>query len=307
MSLYVHDAIFGLSDLASSVGAIVFLAGIAGAIAYAVVEHRRFLTTRAELKRLRGDYTRANERAASVRGEKGHILRLVQQEIAAPLNTLKEQLDQARARASEMMASGTLLDSLQGAAENAERIGRGVWSLAEIQTLDDRSRAVLLGTINVNTVVMEAAGSAREAAEKKNIRVSIPAPTKVSLARGDATILRKVLAALIFQAIEVSPSGAAVSLSFYQTEDRVLITVSDEGPGSVSADQAHILAQSGDSRPPFGVMGTSASPLNLAMAHNLVKAMQGWLWSQTEPGRGTTHVLELPLPSAADHVPLSRD
>jgi signal transduction histidine kinase len=210
-----------------------------------------------------------------------------------------------------MMASNSLLDSLQSAAENADRIERGVSSLAEIQTLEDRSRSVLLGTINVNTVVMEAAAAAREAAEKKHIRISIPAPTKVSVARGDATILRKVLSALIFQAIEVSPSATAVSLSFYQTEDRVLITVSDEGPGAISTDQAHNLAQSGDSRPPFGVMGSSASALNLAMAHNLVKAMEGWLWSQSEPGRGTTHVLELPLPSREDaygpaHGPLSR-
>src|SRR3569833_1266187 len=254
MSSFVHPAIFGLSDLASSVGAIVLLAGLAGTVAYAVVEHRRYINARNELKRLRADYTRANERAASVRGEKGHILRIVQQEIAEPLHVLQEQLDQARARASEMMEGMTLLDSLQTAAEKAERISHGVGSLAEIQTLDDRSRAVLLGTINVNTVVMEAAGAAREAADKKNIRISIPAPTKVSLARGDATILRKVLSALIFQAIEVSPSTAAVSISFYQTEDRVLITVSDEGPGAVSADQSHVLSQSGDSRPPLGVM-----------------------------------------------------
>jgi signal transduction histidine kinase len=270
-----------------------------------VIEHRRFVNARAELKRIRADYTRANERAASVRGEKGHILRIVQQEIATPLGTLRTQLDHARTRASEMMAGSTLLDSINSASQQAERIDFGVSSLAEIQTLDDRSRAVLLGTINVNTVVMEAAATAREAAEKKAIRISIPAPSKVSLARGDATILRKVVSALVFQAIEVSPTGAAVSLSFYQTEDRVLITISDEGPGAVSADQAHILAQSGDSRPSFGGAAANPSPVNLAMAHNLVKAMQGWLWSQSEPGRGTTHVLELPLPSQAEDVPFA--
>jgi len=294
-----------MSDIVSSIGALVLVAGTAGAIAYAVVEHRRLLNVRSELKRLRGDYTRANERAASVRGEKGHILRIVQQEIAAPLSVLKEQLDHARVQAAEMMAGSTLLDSINAASHQVERMTFGVSSLAEIQTLDDRSRAVLLGTININTVVMEAAAAAREAAEKKNIRISIPAPTKVSLARGDATILRKVISGLVFQAVEVSPTGSSVSLSFYQTEDRVLITISDEGPGAVSADQAHVLAQSGDSRPAFGSLDAGASPLNLAMAHNLVKAMQGWLWSQSEPGRGTTHVLELPLPSQAEDVPFA--
>jgi len=307
MSLFVHGAIFGLSDLASSIGVVILLAGTAGAAAYAVIEHRRYVLTRADLKRLRGEYVRANERAASVRGEKGHVLKIVQQEIAGPMHALKEQLDHASSHASEIMAGSTLLDSLKTAAEQAARIDRGVASLTEIQTLDDRSRSVSLGTINVNTVVMEAAASAREAAEKKAIRISIPSPTKVSLARGDATILRKVLSSLVFQAIEVSPIATAVSLSFYQTEDRVLITVSDEGPGAVSADQAQVLAQSGDSRPPFGMTAGASSAVNLAMAHNLVKAMEGWLWSQSEPGRGTTHVLELPLPSGAEGVPLSRD
>ena len=305
MSPIAYEAILGLSLAAVSAGGIVAGVICCAAIAWAVIERRRGERVRVEMKRLRGDYTRANERAASVRGEKGHILRIAQHEIGAPLASLRQHLENARARASENMSDNALRDALQISEREVERIERGVASLAEIQTLDDRSRSVSLGTINVNTVVMEAAASAREAAEKKEIRISIPAPSKVSLARGDATILRKVLAALIFEAIEVSPSAAAVSPSFYQTSDRVLITVSDEGPGTVSSDQAHVLAQSGDSRPPRSMTTRAASPLNLAMAHNLVKAMQGWLWSQSEPGRGTTHVLELPLPSQAEDVPFA--
>jgi signal transduction histidine kinase len=293
------------SFLALSVGVsaslgVVGILIVAVAIVAVVRERRRLQALLGEFKRLRTDYTAANEKAAGFRGEKNHILRIIEQQIANPFGELRAQfahLSTDPALKESAAAWGRISGPL-------DRIARGVETLSEIQMLDERSRSISLVTINVGAVVLEAVAATREAAEKKSIRISLPATSIPSAARGDAMLLRKVVSTLVYQAIEVSPVGSSISLSLYQTSDRVLVTVSDEGPGAVSGDQAQVLMQSGDSRPPMSFSALE-SPLNLAMVHNLVKAMEGWLWSQSEPGRGTTHVVELPLPVRAEAAPFT--
>jgi signal transduction histidine kinase len=172
---------------------------------------------------------------------------------------------------------------------------RNLVRLRELHAIEARSRAIELSTVNVGAVLVEAAGDVRALAESRQVRVSLPAPGQTALARADAAVLRKVIESLLSSAIVVSPAGSAVALALWQAEDRVLITVSDEGPGLAVADKAQLLSQS---RPPFGEQETSPH-YGLALVHNWVQAMQGWLWHQSEPGRGATLVIELPLPEGA--------
>lgn len=261
-----------------------------------IFQEKRHRKLKAEYRRLRTDLTRANERAASSRGEKAHILRLTLEDLVAPLADLEAQLEAAQERPARETVK--LLPELQ---EKAERMRRALGSLQELQTLDHRSGSITFAAINVGGILLEAVSAAKNLAQQNGVRLSLPAATKGALARADARIMRKVLSNLLSQAIAVSPAGSAVSLSFYSTEDRVLITVSDEGPGATVIDQANMLSDSGESRPPMAPE-TEGAALNLAMIHNLVGAMEGFFWSQSEPGRGTTHVIELPLTQASAMV-----
>ncbi len=276
---------------------ITVLAAGAGAALYQQIRGLKKL--RAEYRKLRGDFTRANERAAGFRGEKAHILRLTQ-ETAQPLEDMKAALDQLNQTSS---LSSDALDAIQLMQEKLQAVRSSISALTEIQALEDRTRTITFGSVNVGAVLAEVVSSSRTLAAAKSIRLSLPASSKTSLARADTSLLRKVLSALIANAIEVSPQGSAVALSIYETNDRVLITVADEGPGPSVSDQAQLLSESGDSRPPLE--SSKGAPLNLAMIHNLVKAMEGWLWSQGDPGRGTTHVVELPLATRPTILPIS--
>lgn len=273
----------------AAVVAVLFL----GAAAYGVWTERRRRRLHQDYRRLRGDLTSAHEHAASLRGEKTQILRLAMQDLVAPLSQLSDDIE-ALAHAPLPAPAATTLREVR---EDVARMRRALAALNELQALEDRSRSLILTGVNVGAVLLEAVANNREAAERKNVRLSVPAPHRTTLASADAEVLRKVFENLIHDAVEVTPGGSTVSLSVYQTSDRVLITVSDEGPGVSVADQAQLLSQSGNSRPPMG-LPDNGPRLNLGMVHNLVKAMDGWLWTQGEPGRGTTHVVELSLARA---------
>lgn len=275
----------------ASMWSLLGFAAIAGA-ALSVWQQLRVRKLEERYRQLRADLTAANERAASSRGEKVQILRVAVQEIAVPVQQLGAHLD-SLAKGTNLPHDQLLtVQQLQG---DLKRVQSAVLALEQLQTLESRSRAAMLTSVNVGAVVIEAITAARPIADAKRVRLSSPASAHTCLAQADPQILRKALENLMCDAIEVTPSGGTVTLSVYRTSDRVLVTVADEGPGIAVTDQAMLLDQSGNSRPPFD--GSSVR-LNLAMVHNLVKAMQGYLWSQGDPGRGTTHVIELALAEA---------
>lgn len=291
-----------LAAATASIAVLSVLLVAGGAVGYAVWLERRRRQLKHDYRRLRGDLTHANERAASLRGEKNQILRLAMQDLAAPLDQLSQDVDELAGRGLSEDASETL----RLVREDVERMRRALAALNELQALEDRSRSLTLAPVNVGAVLVEAVAINRDAAEKKEVRISVPPPRRTSLATADADVLRKVFENLIHDAVEVTPSGSAVSLSVYETSDRVLITVSDDGPGVAVEDQAQLLSQSGSSRPPMG-HAELGPRLNLGMVHNLVKAMDGWLWTQGEPGHGTTHVVELALaPAPKPAIPLRK-
>lgn len=284
-----------VTTIAAGLLLVASLAAFGAATFVAVRQQRRCRELDSRYHRLHADFSRVNERAASYRGEKTQILRIATQDLAEPFTRLSAEIDGLKALVSQLPAECS--SHVHQLGELSSRMRRAMGALKEIQILDERSQSLSLGPVNVGAVLTEAVAQIRRTAEGKQVRLSLPAPSNTSIAIADANVLRKSLENLIGDAIEVTPPGAAVSLSLYQTPDRVLITVSDEGPGAAVTDQAQLLSQSGHSRPPFETSEGRAR-LNLAMVHNLIKAMDGWLWSQSEPGRGTTHVVELALPNA---------
>lgn len=263
-----------------------------GAVAFVLRQQRASRQYVVDYQRLRADFTRANERAASFRGEKTQILRIASHEIAEPL---AELCDEVTRLTTSVALPEEVAPRVQQIEDLTNKLRRSLSALHEIQALDERSQSLNLGQVNVGAILLEAVAHMSAVAEKKQIRLCLPDPSKTSVALADPSVLRRVIENLIADAVDVTPRDGAVSLSVYQTPDRVLITVADEGPGSAFNDQAQMLSHSGHSRPPSECTERGAR-LNLAMVHNLIKAMDGWLWSQSEPGGGTTHVVELSLP-----------
>jgi signal transduction histidine kinase len=254
-----------------------------------VWQERRFRRAKADFQKLRKDFTSANERAAGSKGEKTQVLRIALQSIGVPLKELRDDVERLAGAKGEL--SGDLQSTVARLQSEYARITDALRALEDLATLETRSRSLNLVPLNVGAVLLEAVAHVRSAADSRQVRVSVPAPTKTSTVLADADVLRRALENLLLDAIEVTPGRGTVTVSLFQAPDRVLVTVADEGPGTVVQDQATLLDQSGHSRPP---LQAGNARLNLAMVHNLVKAMDGWLWSQGEPGRGTTHVIELP-------------
>ncbi len=125
--------------------------------------------------------------------------------------------------------------------------------------------------------------------------------------RGDAGRLRQVLINLVGNAIKFTEQGeVVVEVGVQELGDsrvRLLFAVRDTGIGVPKAKQEHVFAafEQADSSTTRRFGGTG---LGLAISARIVEAMQGKIWIESTPGKGSTFqfIAEFSLTAAIDAV-----
>ena len=114
------------------------------------------------------------------------------------------------------------------------------------------------------------------------------APAAVTLPED---LLRQVLYNIVINAIEASPAGGTIRIAASAGNGRLLIAVTDEGPGIPPDLRDRIF------EPFFTTKDDVAKSLGLGLSisKSIAEAMHGSLSFQTEDGGGTTFRIELPM------------
>ncbi len=117
----------------------------------------------------------------------------------------------------------------------------------------------------------------------------------------DADRLRQVLDNVLQNAIEASPSGAAVTIGVRIVGEHALITVRDHGSGLMGAVADHLFD-------PFVTTKVSGTGLGLSIAYEIVHAHDGRIEIANASGGGVVVSITLPLrgPRLTDALPLPK-
>lgn len=106
-------------------------------------------------------------------------------------------------------------------------------------------------------------------------------------------VLREVLANLLLNALEVMPDGGRMTLSAEEGPDgRVLLRVSDSGPGLPNGDPEQIFGLG------FSASGKKGRGVGLAGCRQLLQGAQGMLTAEVRPAGGPSGailILDLPV------------
>jgi two-component system sensor histidine kinase BaeS len=162
-------------------------------------------------------------------------------------------------------------------------------SLAEAGTLqlhrEPTDPDVLLG---------EVVASYQAEAARTGVTLEVATPDDLPIVDVDPVRVREVLANLVGNAFRYTPAGGRISLSGGRSSDGqgVVFTIADTGAGIEPELLAHVFERFAKGRESRG------SGLGLAIAHDLVTAHGGTIDVTSEPGRGTTFVVRLPLEAA---------
>ena len=125
--------------------------------------------------------------------------------------------------------------------------------------------------------------------EERGVRVACEVEPGLPPAPHDADQMQQVFINLLKNAAEASPQGASVRVKLARGRSGALLaSVSDEG-GGIDAQTRQTLFE------PFFTTKPKGTGLGLYVTHEIVKRHGGSLAVLSEPGRGATFTLEIPL------------
>jgi signal transduction histidine kinase len=150
----------------------------------------------------------------------------------------------------------------------------------------------LLEPLDLNEIVLQSIALAKPHCAGRDRENSVSFKTdfeKATMVAGIAAELREVLTNLIFNALDATPGPGLLTLRTRQEDADVTVEVIDTGSGMTPGVKERCL------EPFFTTKGDHGTGLGLAMVFGIIKRHQGALEIDSEPGKGTTVRIRLPV------------
>lgn len=196
----------------------------------------------------------------------------------------------------ELYDTNQTREMLRVVREEAERLDRFVGNLLDMSRLE----AGVLGTksqmVDVRDIVSAAVSRLSRRMAGHRLRENLP--SELPFVDADPLLLEQALANLLDNAIKYSPSGSEIVISARPEDDRIVLTIEDEGLGVPLSELPHIFDKFYRvRRADHGAAGTG---LGLAVARGFVESFGGSLTAGNRYDRsGAIFTLVLAISSSA--------
>ena len=114
---------------------------------------------------------------------------------------------------------------------------------------------------------------------------------------GDAPALRELLTNLVMNAIDAMPTGGQITIETRQERGSAFLSVTDTGSGM--SEEVRLRAH----EPFFTTKGVKSTGLGLSVSYGIARRHGGEVTIRSQEGRGTTIVVQLPLPAVGEAEP----
>ncbi len=213
----------------------------------------------------------------------------VSHELLTPLTAMQGHL-------SHIEASGggderSWRGSLRVVQDEVERLTRLTSNLLLLSRLES-GQPLQRHPINLTAVAEEAMLQLLDKADARHMALNIHATPQLAHPPLDRDAWKQVFVNLIDNAIKYGRDGGKVEISLNQQEGQLLVTVADDGPGISAEDLPHIFTEMYRAE---GERQVSGSGLGLTIVRRIVEQHGGRITCQSEPGKGTTFIITLPL------------
>ena len=179
--------------------------------------------------------------------------------------------------------------------EETDRLNRLVGEASEMAQLDSGMFKLKLQPHEVREAIDPAIEATRNLMRKHEVAVDIDdGLPRVNM---DVERIREVITHLLENAAKYSPEGTPVRITAERRGDRVVISVSDKGPGIDSFEQPLIFEKFYRGRnQQYAAHGTG---MGLAIAKVIIEAHSGTIGVVSQLGKGSVFSFELPAQTSA--------
>ncbi len=260
-----------------------------------------------ERRRLAAEIADAYARLRTLDEMKTRVVTLAAHELRTPLHVLAGTVE-ALAALAPADAARVLLET---ARRNLAWLGRSVRAMTDLARLA-RAAPPPAASLCLASLVRRAVEEIAPLCAARRLTVAADAPERAP-ARGDADDLHHALMNLLLNALRFTPDGGRITVAVDATVAGVTrVRVTDTGVGIAPAIRARIgepfftaTALQHHHSDPIA-FGSGGIGLGVAVARAIAVAHGGRLTFESEEGRGTTFVLELPAASTPEDTSAGR-
>jgi two-component system phosphate regulon sensor histidine kinase PhoR len=240
------------------------------------------------------DMTREHE----IERMKKEFLSNVSHELRTPLTPI---IGYSELLSKREVAEGQAREFAGGILDSARRLERIVAMLVDFSAMEGGRMALSLSAVRVQEIVEGAVGAWRDRADRH--RFATRFEPGLPPARGDLSLLRKVVDELLDNAVKYSPQGGRVEVAVegenHARKRMIRVQIADQGIGIEPESMADIFqdfrqVDASDTRA-FGGLG-----LGLAFVKRIVEAHGGTITAESEPGRGAIFRFTVPAADTTD-------
>lgn len=212
----------------------------------------------------------------------GRVAGEVAHRIKGPLTTIAVDAEVLAHRLSHDKAAIKELSEIGAEVERCKRILKDLLDLGRIEEMD-------VAPLDLRDTVRDALKSLATQARRKNVSLSSSVPDAAMRVRGDATLLREALAALLQNAVEAVSEGGSVRVTCATSARQHRVVVADDGAG-ISAENLERIFE-----PFFTTKKSEGTGLGLSAALRIAAKHGGSVDADSAGlGRGARFTLIIP-------------
>jgi PAS domain S-box-containing protein len=218
---------------------------------------------------------------------KNELVSVIAHDLRGPVEVVESLLvllrdDWATASESER------LELVERAATRVQAIGDFVDDVFDLARIEAGELRVDPEPFDLVPVITQVVDDVAISTPDRAVTIDVAPPAWVL---GDERRTWQVLSNLVSNATKFSPPGSPISISVERSDDELVVSVTDQGPG-IPEDQQPLLFRRFVRLPQS--KGTPGSGMGLFIARSLVEAQGGRLWVTSTPGAGATFHVALP-------------
>lgn len=237
--------------------------------------HHAFTQMAAELAESEQQLTRAAKLAVV-----GEMAAAMSHEVRTPLGIMRSSAD-VLLREPQLSEDGR--EVLGFIISETERLNKLVTTLID----SARPRPPNKIPLDLQAHLQHVVAMLQTQAQAKHMTLTLQAPYAVTIA-ADQDQITQVVVNLVMNAIQILPAGGRIALQLEANTDHARITVADDGPGVLPAQQPHLFEA-------FFTQRAGGVGLGLAVVKQIMEAHGGTISYQTSAWQGAQFNLSIPL------------
>ncbi|MHB1294454.1 MAG: ATP-binding protein [Anaerolineae bacterium] len=177
--------------------------------------------------------------------------------------------------------------------DETKRLARLVEDLVELSRIETGHFSVVAERLSLSGLIEDTIGKLRPSASFKSLTLTLHNAPEPVWAYTDPVRLEQVLCNLVENAFKFVPPGGRVDVFVEPGESDVLVSVVDSGPGIPSDELSDIFGRF--YQLPTARKGNSGLGLGLYISREIIHALHGDIWAESELGRGSAFRFRIPL------------